>query len=180
MARGRWTSIDLVREELRQKGFIAAKDAIYSMTDPDGGVHRITRLAAIIHTLRHRDGWLIDTLDKPGHLAVYVLRARPYQESPAGRTPTMPQEPTGRPQAAPDADGAVSPPAPEPLSSATVFARGQYECLSCERPQPDAPWSVMLGGYATGRCGTCDKRTTWRLVVAPAPSTDGGGAVAGA
>lgn len=70
----RHTGIDLVRAELLRAGRIEAFDAVYHLTEPDGTPHRITRLAAVIHTLRHREGMNIETIDEPGKLAVYVLR----------------------------------------------------------------------------------------------------------
>jgi len=70
------TGIALVRERLLADGRIEAFDAVYTLTDPDGKPHRITRLAAVIHTLRHREGWDIETVDEPGKLAVYILRGK--------------------------------------------------------------------------------------------------------
>lgn len=88
-----WSGIDLVKRKLEREGRIEAYDAVYSLTDPEGNPHRITRLAAVIHTLRHRDNWPIETVDEPGKLAVYVLRRTAPMTDP---TPTL-DEPAKRP-----------------------------------------------------------------------------------
>lgn len=80
----RYTGISLVKEALMRDGRIEAYDAVYRLTDPDGHPHRLTRLAVTIHTLRRR-GWDIETVEEPGKLAVYVLRATP--ETPVLRCP---------------------------------------------------------------------------------------------
>jgi hypothetical protein len=71
------TTIDLVKAELLRAGRIRALDAIYHLTEPGGRVHRITRLAATIHTLRHREGWEIVTRQEAGRLAEYELVSTP-------------------------------------------------------------------------------------------------------
>lgn len=71
----RQSQIQLVRRELTRHGRIAAYDAIYRLTDDDGTIHRITRLAAIIHTLRHTYGMRIRTDVQEGRLATYILES---------------------------------------------------------------------------------------------------------
>lgn len=51
-------------------------DVATALFDGLDGLHP-TRCAAIIHPLRHKDGWVIDTEREPGKLAVYVLRYAP-------------------------------------------------------------------------------------------------------
>ncbi len=74
---GSLTNIELAKAALLRDGKIEAYDAVYTLTDPDGRPHRNTRLATTIHTLRHRDGWDIETIQKPGQLATYILRSAP-------------------------------------------------------------------------------------------------------
>ena len=64
---------DLVRDTLLRTGRVSTFDAIF---EGIGGRHP-TRVAAIIHTLRHREGFVIDTEQDEGGLAVYVLRGVP-------------------------------------------------------------------------------------------------------
>ena len=69
----RYTNLWLAADELQRSGHVRAFDAVYRFTDPDGRVHRNTRLAATIHTLRHAYGWQIETTKEPGMLADYHL-----------------------------------------------------------------------------------------------------------
>ena len=64
---------DLVRTLLLTTGRVSVFDAIF------GGINgqHPTRVAAIIHTLRHREGFDIATEQDEGGLAVYVLRGTP-------------------------------------------------------------------------------------------------------
>jgi hypothetical protein len=61
-------------------GRIGGYEAVYDLMCPECSVkRRNTRLAATIHSLRHTFDWRIETVDKPGMLAEYVLRERkPY------------------------------------------------------------------------------------------------------
>ena len=68
----------LVREVLERDGVIEAYDAVYHLTDHDGSPRRITRLAARIWELRDQ-GLDIETVRKPGMLAVYILHRGPQQ-----------------------------------------------------------------------------------------------------
>jgi len=71
---------------LRRDGTLGAYDAVYDLTCPiDGRVRRNTRLAATVHTLRHRYGWPIETIDRPGMLAEYRLTG-PHGLMPEGGT----------------------------------------------------------------------------------------------
>jgi hypothetical protein len=61
-----------VERVLRERGLIATFDVLYQATYEDGTKTSISRLAAIIHTLRG-EGWHIESHDSPGHLATYAL-----------------------------------------------------------------------------------------------------------
>lgn len=63
------TQVDTVKRLLRERPNqgISAHELIYQ--------HGITRTAAIIWRLRHELGWSIDTYEKPGKTARYVLRS---------------------------------------------------------------------------------------------------------
>ena len=66
--------LNLVAGMFRSYGRIEAHDLLRD--------HGITRLAAIIHTLRHTYGWDIVTLPrKPGHMASYRLASKPASYS---------------------------------------------------------------------------------------------------
>lgn len=58
-------------------GRIGGYEAVYDLICPACHVkRRNTRLAATIHSLRHTFDWRIETVDRPGRLAEYVLHAR--------------------------------------------------------------------------------------------------------
>lgn len=58
-------------------GRIGGYEAVYDLICPSCHVkRRNTRLAATIHSLRHTFDWRIETVDKPGLLAEYVLHER--------------------------------------------------------------------------------------------------------
>lgn len=71
-----------VERVLRDEGRIATFDCLYSLSYADGTRCSITRLAAIIWSLRHEDGLDIVEQAAPGHLAVYML-ARQGDAAPA-------------------------------------------------------------------------------------------------
>lgn len=59
---------------LSDDGYIRALDAVYQQKCICGEVRRNTRLAATIHTLRHKYGWTIETRIPEGRaLAIYDL-----------------------------------------------------------------------------------------------------------
>jgi hypothetical protein len=62
-----------VERVLRTDGRIATYDALYNAQYVNGGRFSITRLASVIWTLRHEQGWVIDETSLPGRLAEYRL-----------------------------------------------------------------------------------------------------------
>lgn len=62
-----------VERVLRTEGRISAHEAMFGLTDEGGRARSITRLAAIIETLR-KAGWEIETRAAHGQQAVYVMR----------------------------------------------------------------------------------------------------------
>lgn len=76
-----------VERVLRTDGRIAAYDALYNAEYVNGGKFSITRLATIIWTLRHEQGWIIDETSLPGRLAEYRL-VRVGSEKPRIPAPT--------------------------------------------------------------------------------------------
>lgn len=131
------TGIEMVKAELLERGVISAKEAIYEFTEPDGRVHRITRLAAIIHTLRHRDGWDIQTKVAPGYLAVYVLHGLPDGSRP--KPPNTPKETIVVPDELPVPEKA-------------------WRCSACKVRTYLPVLEGLDQRYATGHCATCHKR----------------------
>lgn len=69
------TQAYIVARALRRRRELSAFTAVYEGIDcpVDGTKHRITRLAAIIFTLRHELSWVIDQSKEPGKLALYTL-----------------------------------------------------------------------------------------------------------
>jgi hypothetical protein len=65
-----------VERVLREDGRISAYDALYASWYDDGRPTSLTRLAAVIHTLRS-EGWEIDAHADRGRLAEYRLRQAP-------------------------------------------------------------------------------------------------------
>ena len=72
-----------VERVLATEGRISAYDALYRLSYADGSPCSITRLAAIVHTLRHEAGWGIAEFHEAG-LAVYRLTSRPGTGRPVG------------------------------------------------------------------------------------------------
>lgn len=70
-----------VERTLRADGSISAHEAMYDLRDGSDRPRGITRLAAIVETLRSAD-WEIDTHVRPGEQAVYTLR---HQSEPPWR-----------------------------------------------------------------------------------------------
>lgn len=68
----RETQRAFVERTLREHGYVHTYDVLYNTAYPDGRQASVTRLAAIIHTLRS-EGWSIDTRDDSGQVATYVL-----------------------------------------------------------------------------------------------------------
>lgn len=78
-----------VERVLTTEGRFATYDALYSLAYSNGMKCAITRLAAIIHTLRHEAGWAIDESHENG-LAVYRLVAAPGPGRAVGRSRVCP------------------------------------------------------------------------------------------
>lgn len=76
--RGTETQRAYAERVLRETGRFATYDALWSLVYDDGRKCAITRLAAIVDSLR-KDGWRITTETGRGELAVYVLDASPEQ-----------------------------------------------------------------------------------------------------
>jgi hypothetical protein len=62
-----------VRRILTERGQISVQDVLYGMQDDNGRPRSITRLAAIVHDLRHDEGWGIDEKSPGGGTATYTL-----------------------------------------------------------------------------------------------------------
>jgi len=63
-----------VERALTTEGSISAYDCMYAGRYEDGAPFGITRLAAVIWTLRHEAGWDITEHAPAGQLATYVYR----------------------------------------------------------------------------------------------------------
>ncbi|HAM56447.1 MAG TPA: hypothetical protein DCQ64_14040 [Candidatus Rokubacteria bacterium] len=68
----RETQRAFVERTLREQGCIRTFDVLYEAFYEGGRKTSVTRLAAIIHTLRS-EGWAIETRGENAHLAVYVM-----------------------------------------------------------------------------------------------------------
>lgn len=79
-----------VERTLREQGSISAHEAMFDMRTADGDRCSITRLAAIVETLR-KAGWVIETHAPHGEQAVYRL-CRIASESPRFAPVTGTQE----------------------------------------------------------------------------------------
>lgn len=62
-----------VERVLREDGSISAYDVLYEARFEDGGRTSVTRLAAIVYTLR-QEGWQIEERATHGSLATYTYR----------------------------------------------------------------------------------------------------------
>lgn len=72
----------ILAARLRLYGYVSTYDAIYTWRCPmDGNLRRNTRLAANVFQLR-REGWVIETVEKPGKLAAYRLVSEPDVRDP--------------------------------------------------------------------------------------------------
>lgn len=78
-----------VERVLAAEGRIATYDVLYGLSYADGQKCSITRLAAIIHTLRHEAGWTIAEGHENG-LAVYRLVAAAGPGRPVGKVRQCP------------------------------------------------------------------------------------------
>lgn len=79
-----------VERVLHEQGRISTFDALYGLSDDKGDRRSITRLAAVIHTLRHDRGWVIDENAAPGELATYRVVRAPNLGRPVGRVRVCP------------------------------------------------------------------------------------------
>lgn len=69
------TQRDFVRRTLREQGEISVQACLFDMRDDEGNPRAITRLAAIIHDLRHKDGMAITEYSPVGKTSVYRYSA---------------------------------------------------------------------------------------------------------
>jgi hypothetical protein len=79
----------VVERVLVEDGRISAHEAMFDLRTADGERKSITRLAAVIDTLR-KANWEIETIERSGEQAVYVLRGRPAIGRPVGALRTCP------------------------------------------------------------------------------------------
>lgn len=134
-----------VDRTLRAHGSIATQDALYHLEYQDGRRFSITRLAAIIHDLRHEDGWDIATSGGSGETAVYHLR---YCPPLAGQ----PQ----RAAVAPVVEAVtldLEPVAPIVEASLPEWARA-WRCADCGSRPASEP-APMLGDLGRAPCPSC-------------------------
>lgn len=124
-----------VERVLRSDGRIAVADVLWHTTHPDGSKAAITRLASVIHTLRHLAGWEIETEDEAGKVAVYLLRFAP----PSGVRPPIAAVGVSR--------------ASTPVPEQPEWSRG-WSCADCGGSPASEP-SVLLGGMARAHCRNC-------------------------
>lgn len=134
-----------VDRALRAHGSIATRDALYALQYQDGRRSSITRLAAIIHDLRHEDGWDIATTGDPGETAVYHLRYCPPVAGPVAPRPAAPAI------EAPVLD--LEPVAPINEASLPEWERA-WRCADCGS-RPAAEPVPMLGDLGRAPCPAC-------------------------
>lgn len=133
-----------VDRALRAHGSIATRDALYTLEYQDGRRFSITRLAAIIHDLRHEDGWDIATTGDPGETAVYHLRYCPPVAGQSPRSAVAPADP-------PTFD--LEPVAPINEASLPEWARA-WRCADCGSRPASEPMP-MLGDLGRAPCPSC-------------------------
>lgn len=109
------TQAAFVQRVLRDRGYIAARETLYDLTDSVGTRRSITRLAAIIEPLR-KAGWNIATEGGHGELARYRLISIGSEPAPA-QLPVWRCTTCGTPARM----------EPEPL----LGGMGQARCLHC-------------------------------------------------
>jgi len=134
---------------LRAEGRFATIDALYNLTYHGGRKCSITRLAAIIHDLRHEDGWDIATTGGAGETAVYHLRYCP---------PLRDIRVTGRrePSSAPTAATVIA-------DAALPGWVRAWRCADCGG-RPAAEPAEMLGALGRGPCAVCGANRYFRRV----------------
>ena len=144
-----------VKAYLLEHGRLDVATALFEGID---GLHP-TRIAAIIHPLRHKDGWVIDTEREPGKLAVYVLR---YAPGWAGNTVPAPA-----PDPEDDMPGfhGMPPEEPDPRTEEVLRAGRAAEARTAaltapDCPKPNCPHTLgrvrqsFAPGWVTGWCPT--------------------------
>lgn len=131
---------------LRTEGAIATWDCLYNGRYEDGAPFSITRLAAIIWTLRHEDNLTIDESAEPGHLAVYTLRPSGHEALTAAVYEASRQAAYRRTR--------------EALDAVPTWAQG-WTCASCGGPPASAP-QEMLGGLGLASCDRCGQQRHFR------------------
>jgi len=145
-----------VERLLRAYGSLSTYDALYNLVYHDGRKCSITRLAAIVWTLRD-ERWDIETRGGTGETATYHLRYAPAIAEPrfTGRS-HAPAAPVAAPEPETPVLLSIEPSAP----SAPVWT-GQWRCSDCgsrpaSEPQP------MLGDLGRGFCSGCGAQRYFR------------------
>lgn len=69
--RGKESQKSLVRRTLLEEGEITVQQVLYHLRDEAGNTRAITRLASIVHELRHNEGMLIAETSQHGGTATY-------------------------------------------------------------------------------------------------------------
>lgn len=137
-----------VERALRIHGEIRTYDVLYDLAYTDGRKCSITRLAAIIHDLRHDDGWDIETRGGTGETAIYRLRyVRPLRES----SPPVPE---------PEPTFPLEPVRPVAEASLPEWARA-WRCAECGG-RPAAEPVPLLGDMGRAPCAVCHAARTFR------------------
>lgn len=150
-----------VERALRAEGEIRTYDVLYSGTYHDGRKFSITRLAAIIHDLRHDHGWDIATSGGTGETAVYRLAYAPPIAEPRKTVRPLGHSATG-PQVAQVLD--LEPVAPIAESSLPDWARG-WRCSDCGG-RPAAEPQPLLGDLGRAPCAVCRTARLFRRAAA--------------
>lgn len=65
-----------VRRILKSRGHISVQECLYDLVEEGGKKRAITRLAAIVHELRHSEGMNIAESSPGHHTSTYTLVAR--------------------------------------------------------------------------------------------------------
>lgn len=145
-------NIEIAATALRKEGHISALTTIYNGRCECGEPKRNTRLAGTIWVLRHDYGWDIETEQKAGMLADYVLlmAGTPTKQEKA-RARLVVTRPTGNSKPATIADD---------VPKAVVFY-----CPHCTLEVAALTDQRLLGGYRIGRCSNCNlevKAMPWK------------------
>lgn len=145
MAHTHQSHLEIAADHLKRTGELGAFTAIYDGRCICGMTKRNTRLAATISVLRHDYGWDIQTRQKPGELAKYILMSpggMPGKPLPEYVVPT-------RPKVYPNYSGKAVPPDAVPLSDRVFCPHCTNEVSPLGQP--------LLGGYREARCSNCNR-----------------------